>query len=302
MDLKDTFQTTIACRPHTGDWCCVDRSGEGCCDKDNSPKFYLNPGTLTYIRDGLSTVLTRTRTITSTVTRTITDAPDADTITVTDTVTTAGDAVTSTVTRFGTNSPAEDIITVTVTSTITAALSAAGTTTIIIATGSGLTSTFSSCATAQPASSSVPQAVGNSLAPGAIAGLAVGVAVPTILAVMFAALWWVERYKRKHLESMAGKAGPAAPVFLAPPVPPPAPAAPPPVLAPGPYGMAGGGGGSLSGAGGASQPPMLPIHLAPAQLADGVSRGYDGTAELSGPEASELPGQSNKLPRYYDYN
>ncbi|KAK6359179.1 hypothetical protein TWF696_000344 [Orbilia brochopaga] len=310
----------LACNDATGYWCCADGAETPCCQDSskNDEQFYLNPGTVTYVGTGLSSVATDT--VTNTVTDTVTetaagadadtvtvtktetaDAPDADTITVTKTITdevsgAAPDADTVTVTTTAT--AAVDTITATVTttaaaatitSTITAITTAipapAGTATIIVATGSGVTSMLTACATAAEAAATVsPDS--NHLSTGATAGIAVGIAVPVLLTVVFAALWLVERYKRKHLEA-AGMTAQESGYRLPPPAP-PAPPQLPVAFAPGQY-------GSPNGALGAGYAPMM----TPRQPQPPAPSVVDNSQTTAPPHPVELSAQTVKPPDYY---
>ncbi|KAF3914469.1 hypothetical protein AA313_de0203707 [Arthrobotrys entomopaga] len=125
----------LACDDSQGQWCCADGAEPPCCSNKNATQFYLNPGTVTFVAKGLSTIFdpSSTSSIPSTTTEPATSTADA------------------------------------------------------------ATTTSTPDATAVPTTS-------NSLTVGASVGIAFGIAIPTIIAIIFGTLWWVERSKRERYE------------------------------------------------------------------------------------------------------
>ncbi|KAK6514745.1 hypothetical protein TWF506_007111 [Arthrobotrys conoides] len=136
-------------------------------------------------------------------------------------------------------------------------------TTSEVSTTSGGTTTT----TSDPSATSVPQAAAAAISTGAAVGMGIGITIPTILAILFAVLWWIERSKRKRQQTHAQ------------PIVPPAPFA-------SDYQTYGGGSGGL-------QPPELHSLSYSSELSGAYDR-----QPLQSADALELSAQSVKPPGY----
>ncbi|KAK6530506.1 hypothetical protein TWF694_003854 [Orbilia ellipsospora] len=135
LDFQSSGMNILACDDSKGQWCCADGDEPPCCQNKNATQFYLNPGTVTFVAKGLSTLpTTSTSSVPSTTTQPATSTTD----------------------------PA-------------------------------------AATTSAPSATAVP-ATSNSLTVGASVGIAFGIAIPTIAAIIFGTLWWVERNKRENYE------------------------------------------------------------------------------------------------------
>ncbi|RVD83649.1 uncharacterized protein DFL_005429 [Arthrobotrys flagrans] len=121
----------LPCNDVTRQWCCAEGGTIPCCQNENRTKFLLNPGTVTYVAAGLSTVSLPASSSTS-----------AESTSASDTSTTT-------------------------------------TTSDLIAT-------------------SAPQPTPTTLSTGVAVGMGIGIGIPTVLAIVFASLWLIERSKRKR--------------------------------------------------------------------------------------------------------
>ncbi|KAK6530562.1 hypothetical protein TWF281_007405 [Arthrobotrys megalospora] len=187
----------LPCNDATNLWCCAEGGEIPCCQNENKTKFLLNPGTVTYVAEGLLTV------------------------------------------------------SLPISSSTTSAEST--------------TSTESTTTTSEPTATAAPQST--SLSTGAAVGVGIGISIPTILAIVFASLWLIERAKRKRLDMHSE------------PILPPAPFAPAPGHAHS-YGGREGGGGLR---------PASELHNS--SVSSELSGGY-------GVDAIELLGASVKPPGY----
>ncbi|KAK6355622.1 hypothetical protein TWF718_000017 [Orbilia javanica] len=195
----------LSCDDVSGLWCCAEGGSIPCCQNANKTKFLLNPGTVTYVSLGLSTI-------------------------------------SSTSTSAASSSSTESTSTTDATTTTTSSESPA---------------------------TGVPQAVVTALSTGAAVGMGIGITIPSVLAIVFASLWWIERSRRKR---------------HAQPVVPPAPFASD--YHHQSYGGGGGGGGGL-------QPPELQNRSYSSELSGGYDR-----QPLQSADALELSAQSVKPPGY----
>ncbi|KAK6500525.1 hypothetical protein TWF481_010868 [Arthrobotrys musiformis] len=70
-------------------------------------------------------------------------------------------------------------------------------------TSSAETTTTSDAATttsSEPSATAEPQVTTTAIPTGTAVGMGIGIALPTVLAIVFAALWWIERAKRKRFD------------------------------------------------------------------------------------------------------
>ncbi|KAF3913311.1 hypothetical protein ABW20_dc0102189 [Dactylellina cionopaga] len=194
----------LPCNDATGSWCCADGAVTPCCQVENPSTFYLDPGTVTFIRAGLSTV----------------DSPSS-----------------------------------------TSAIASTTTTT----TTSGAATTTSS----GPSATAEPQATETTLTVGGAVGLGIGVGIPTILAIVFGILWWIERVKRKAYETNAANMEE-------------------PILPPAPYG---------GGYGGESYGLQPPAQLHNRSISSELSSAY-GAQAVESANIMELSAHPTKPPDY----